>query len=248
MLMYGSSHFVIEVADRPIIAESLYTAPYLFAGTWVLAAGTSTAGTLTRWFGDLLGLDHAADSRVFSELTHLAEESPVGARGLIALPHFSGERTPLDDPLATGGILGFTLNHSRADVYRALLEGIAQGIREVFERYREAGASPINVRAVGGGTKNSVWTAAISDITGLAQSVVSGSGASYGDAMMAALTVGMIPSRDALADWVAVDHIIEPRQQFAALYGRQSELWSQFQLATIDLSHHLRRTTMEATS
>lgn len=242
MLMYGSSHFLIEMVDEAVVSEGLYAAPYLFEGSFVLAAGTSTAGTITRWFVDLLGLEQSVDGEVFAELAAQAEASPPGARGLLALPHFSGERTPLDDPLATGGLLGLTLAHTRADVYRALLEGVAQGVRAVLEQYERAGAMPRTIRAVGGGTKNGVWTAAVSDISGVRQAVVTGSGASYGDAMLAALAVGLVPDRAALADWVAVDREIEPRRELAALYARQSELWSRLQHSTIEISHELRAT------
>ena len=82
------------------------------------------------------------------------------------LPYFSGERTPIHDPHAKGVIFGLDLTHSRGDLYRAVLEGIAYGTRHVFETYREAGQEPRTIFAVGGGTKNPVWAQATSDMSG----------------------------------------------------------------------------------
>jgi xylulokinase len=82
-----------------------------------------------------------------------AEASPPGAKGLLCLPYFSGERTPIHDPHARGVFFGLNLLHTRGDLFRAALEGIAMATRHVTETYAEAGAAPTRVMAVGGGTK-----------------------------------------------------------------------------------------------
>ena len=69
-----------------------------------------------------------------------AEKSPPGANGLVILPYFSGERTPIHDPHAKGVLFGLNLTHTRGDIYRALLEGIACGTNHIVETYREVGA------------------------------------------------------------------------------------------------------------
>src|SRR5690606_15579317 len=97
------------------------------------------------------------------ELVAAAGSSPPGARGLLCLPYFSGERTPIHDPLARGMFFGLDLTHQRADLLRAVLEGIASGTAHVLETYREVGAAPTSVFAVGGGTRNPVWLQATSD-------------------------------------------------------------------------------------
>lgn len=229
MLMYGSSHFFIGVLDQPVVHDTLYSAPYLFKDTFVLAGGTATAGTITRWLVELLGLHQSVDGEVFAQLADEASVSPPGARGLMALPHFSGERTPLDDPFATGAILGLSLAHSRGDVVRAILEGIAHGVRAVLDEYRAVDALPTVIRAVGGGTKNPVWVAAISDISDTAQDVVMGTGASYGDAMLAAMAAGLVPDRESLLSWVHHGNRVEPRPDLARFYEDRHALWVDFQ-------------------
>ena len=133
-------------------------------------AGLATSGTLTHWFRD-----HAAreldPANAFATLAGEAAASPPGARGLVMLPYFSGERTPIHDPEAKGMIFGLNLTHDRGDLYRALLEGIAFGANHIFETYREIGEPPKKLLAVGGGTKNPVWSQATSDISGMAQTL-----------------------------------------------------------------------------
>ena len=133
-MMYGSTIFIIQVTDRPVRDPRLWYAPWLFPGLHASMAGLATSGTLTHWFRDQLARD--AD---FATLTAEAEASPKGAKGLICLPYFSGERTPIHDPAAKGAFFGLDLTHTRGDMFRAVLEGIAAGTAHVVETYAEAG-------------------------------------------------------------------------------------------------------------
>ena len=81
MVMYGSSSFMIQLVERPVSSRVLWAAPYTFPGSFSLAAGTSTAGTLTHWIAALLGLDGSTAEAVFSELVELGAGSPPGAGG-----------------------------------------------------------------------------------------------------------------------------------------------------------------------
>jgi len=155
-------------------------------------------------------------------LTQEAEKSPPGAKGLVVLPYFSGERTPIHDPQAKGMIFGLNLTHERGDLFRALLEGIACGTNHIFETYAEAGQEPAKIYAVGGGTKNRVWAQATSDISGRAQIVREKTiGASYGDAFLAAMAVGDAKAPD-IEQWNPVATTFAPdsalRDRYARLY------------------------------
>lgn len=238
MAMYGSSHFFVQVLAEPRPSPGLYSAPYLFPGTSVLAAGTSTAGTITRWFADLIGRDHRADG-TFEALAAEAAAAPPGAGGLLALPHFSGERTPLDDPDLRGALVGLSLTSTSAEIYRALLEGIAFGVGAVFDAYDAAGSPPARVRAVGGGTRNALWTSLVSTVTGAVQEVVPGSGASYGDAMLAAVSCGLAADREEALGWVRVSERAEPDPATRAFYADRAALWAQLQRAVTPVMHSL---------
>jgi xylulokinase len=232
MVMYGSTIFIIQVTGQQVRDPRLWYAPWLFPGRHASMAGLATSGTLTHWFRDQLARD--AD---FATLAGEAAASPKGAKGLICLPYFSGERTPIHDPHAKGAFFGMDLTHTRADLYRAVLEGIAMGTAHVFETCAEVGAAPGTVRAVGGGTKNALWLQATSDLSGVPQELCDKSiGASYGDAFLAALAVGLVEEGDILR-WNPVAGRVTPEK--VAAYDRQYPLWKRLYAQTRDIAHAL---------
>ena len=184
--------------------------------------GLATSGTLTRWFRDRFAreLDEVEAFRILAEE---AATSPIGARGLLFLPYFSGERTPIHDPDAKGCFFGLNLTHSRGDLYRALIEGIAYGANHAIEAYAENGLRPERLPAVGGGTRNRLWLQAISDVCGLDQSVRANSaGASYGGAFLASLAVGTAEPDD-IVEWNPVaEHVAAERDP---VYDRNHALF-----------------------
>jgi xylulokinase len=232
MVMYGSTIFIIQVTAAPVRDPRLWYAPWLFPGLHASMAGLATSGTLTHWFRDQLARE--AD---FAQLAAEAEASPKGAKGLLCLPYFSGERTPIHDPLARGAFFGLDLTHTRADLYRAVLEGIAMGTAHVFDTYAEVGAAPERVLAVGGGTRNAVWLQATSDLTGARQLVCDKTiGASYGDAFLAAVAVGAA-GPDEIARWNPVVRTVMPEP--VAAYAQSYPLWKRLYAQTADIAHAL---------
>jgi xylulokinase len=220
MLMYGSTIFTIRVGDERIRDPRLWHAPWLFADQHACMAGLATSGTLTHWFADQLARDLNPEAAM-AALAAEAATSPPGANGLVFLPYFSGERTPIHDPNAKGAIVGLNLAHARADLYRALLEGIAFATNAIFDTYAEAGAPPSTVVAVGGGLRNRIWTQATSDVSGLKQEARGISiGASYGDAFLARLALGDI-SKSAIKQWNPATFTIEPDPRNARLYEKR---------------------------
>ncbi len=230
--MYGSTIFIIQVTAAPVRDPRLWYAPWLFPGLHASMAGLATSGTLTHWFRDQLARE--AD---FAVLAAEAEASPKGAKGLLCLPYFSGERTPIHDPRAKGAFFGLDLTHSRADLYRAVLEGIAMGTGHVFDCYRELGFEPKRVLAVGGGTRNAVWMQATSDLTGARQLVCEKTmGASFGDAFLAAVAVGAaLP--DEITRWNPVARTVTP--EAVPAYARAYPLWKRLYTQTADIAHQM---------
>ena len=234
MLMYGSTIFTILIAQQRLKNEQLWHAPWLFPGQEASMAGLATSGTLTHWFADRFARDIDAQSAM-AALAEEAEASKPGGNGLLVLPYFSGERTPIHDPHAKGAILGLTLASTRADLYRALIEGIAFATNHIFETYAEADPPPGTIQAIGGGLRNRIWMQATSDVSGYAQVVRKVAiGAAYGDAFLAALAVGDV-SREAIKTWNPADSRIEPDPANAALYRRRYDLFRAFYGRTKDL-------------
>lgn len=237
MLMYGSTIFTILLTEAPVFDARLWYAPWLRPGLHASQAGLATSGTLTQWFREHFARELPAETA----MTRLAEEAaatPPGAAGLVVLPYFSGERTPIHDPQARGCVFGLDLTHTRGHLFRAVLEGIACSVRHALSAYAEA---PRRVLVAGGGTRNPVWMQAVSDVCGLEQIVPRETiGASLGDAMLAALAVGDADPA-ALAAWNPARTCVTPRAELAALYGAQFSLYRRLYEQTKDLMAALPR-------
>jgi xylulokinase len=219
MLMYGSTIFIIEITPKRVADSRLWYAPWLFPGQHASMSGLATSGTLTHWFRQQFARELDPETAIVT-LTQEAEKSPPGAKGLVVLPYFSGERTPIHDPQAKGVIFGLNLTHERGDLFRALLEGIACGTNHIFETYADVGQEPAKIYAVGGGTKNRVWAQATSDISGRAQIVREKTiGASYGDAFLAAMAVGDAKAAD-IELWNPVATTFVPAPALLARYDK----------------------------
>lgn len=237
MMMYGSTAFIITVTEAQLSDPRLWHAPWLFEGEYAAMAGLATSGTLTHWFRDNFAKELSKDD-AFRVLADEASASPPGAKGLICLPYFSGERTPIHDPHAKGAFFGLDLTHTRGDLYRAVIEGIAMGTRHVTETYAQAGQVPTRLLAVGGGTKNELWLQATSDLTGLDQTVCKvTTGASYGNAFLARMALGYVTKAD-LPNWNAVERTVRADRHEA--YERQYPLFKALYERTKDIAHVLQ--------
>ncbi|UNT00263.1 FGGY-family carbohydrate kinase [Streptomyces tubbatahanensis] len=230
MLMYGTTMFLVHTVPEPLTDPALWSTVGALPGTRNLAGGMATSGAVTGWLRDLFGdTDYAG-------LLRLAERSGPGAGGLLMLPYFAGERTPVMDPHARGVIAGLTLSHTRGDLYRAALEATAYAVRHNIEALRAAGGDIRRVVAVGGGTQGGLWTRIVSDVTGQPQELRTTSvGASYGGALLAAQLVGDA----AIDDWNPVREVVTPQPENAARYDELYELYRALYPATAGTVHAL---------
>ncbi|MBA2546368.1 MAG: sugar kinase [Solirubrobacterales bacterium] len=229
MLMYGSTMFFVLVADEPAGNPSIWTTAGVDPGTLTAAGGMATAGSLTRWLRDLVG------GPSFDELIAEAAAVAPGAEGLLLLPYFAGERTPILDPRARGTITGLTIRHDRGHLYRAVLEGVALGVRHNLEALAVEG--DVRAVAVGGGTTGGLWPQIVSDVTGRSQEIpVETIGASYGDALLVAESIGLVPPG---TSWVRQPVMTEPDPSKAGLYDELNALYRALYPATSDIQHAL---------
>ncbi len=236
MMMYGSTIFTVALTETPVRDARLWYAPWLFPGLHASMAGLATSGTLTHWFRDHLARDLSGE-QVWEALAAEAAASEPGSRGLICLPYFSGERTPIHDPLARGAFFGLNLTHGRGDLYRAVIEGIAFATRHLIETYADAGQRPTRIRAVGGGTKNHLWLQTTSDASGRDQEVCGQTvGASFGDAFLAAMAVGSADLPD-IHLWNPVTDTVRP--ETSDVLDRRYAAFRQLYEVTKDIAHGL---------
>lgn len=230
MLMYGSTMFVVQIIADYHCDPALWTTAAVERNGYALAAGTATAGSLIRWLQDTTG------GATFDELTAEASAVPPGSEGLLMLPYFSGERTPIFDPQARGVVAGLSLRHGRGHLLRAAYEGIAFGVRDILDLFESAAPSN-RVVAVGGGIQSPIWAQAVSDITRCTQYVPEQTiGASYGAALLAAIGTGLLPPS---TDWTRIARTIEPDPDRASIYDGLYPTWRELYPATRHQVHRL---------
>ncbi len=206
----GTSGVVFAFADTPSVDPQLrlHTFCHAVPNKWHVMGVMLSAGGSLRWYRDtfcnqekavagLMGLDS------YELITREAAQVAAGAEGLLFLPYLTGERTPHPDPLARGAFVGLSIRHSKAHLARAVLEGVAFGLRDSLEIMKSMGVSIGNARASGGGAKSEVWRAIQADVFGLPLSVVAiEEGPALGAALLAGVGAGIYSSVEEACDAV----------------------------------------------
>ncbi|MEA2651080.1 MAG: xylulokinase, partial [Chloroflexota bacterium] len=198
-LSLGTSGVVFGATDRPLYEPRgrVHAFCHAVPGRWhMMSVMLSAAGSL-RWFRDALAPDVS-----FGDLVASAGEVPAGSAGLYFLPYLTGERSPHPDPLARGAFVGLSVTHDRRHMTRAVLEGVAFGLRDGLDVMIAAGMPvPSQIRASGGGIASALWRQILADVLQAEIATVATSeGAAYGAGLLAAVGAGWYPSVDAASE------------------------------------------------
>ena len=232
MLMYGTTMFLIDTLPGRVVAQELWGTSGARQGTFALAGGMATSGAIISW------LQSVCNAPDVPTMLLEAERAGVGANGVIMLPYFAGERTPIADPDARGLIAGLTITHTRGDLCRAAVEATAFGVRHNVETILRAGGTIERVVALGGGTQGRLWPQIVSDVTGLVQQVPRISvGASYGCAFLAAQAVADVT----IERWNPVAYTYRPDPARHARYDALYDIYLNLYKVTASLTHNLVR-------
>jgi xylulokinase len=191
-LTVGTSGVVFATTPAPLIEPEgrLHAFCHAIPGKWhFMGVMLSAAGSL-QWYRDTL-----APGISFDDLLKEADDIPAGSEGLLFLPYLSGERTPHPDPLARGAFIGLTLRHGRGHMTRAVLEGVAYGLKDSFTLIQEAGQGPVEqLRASGGGIKSALWKQILASVLEAPLTTVGVvEGAAYGAALLGGVGAGVWP-------------------------------------------------------
>jgi xylulokinase len=156
-----------------------------------------------------------------------AAQSPPGCRGLLFLPYLMGERSPHWNPLARGVFVGLTLSHGRAEMLRAVLEGVSFNLRIILEAFTRQGITVPVMRLIGGGAKGALWRQIHADILGIPVQplLLLEEATSLGAAIAGAVGVGALPDFGAAERIVKVAETLEPRKDVRELYDGQYALF-----------------------
>jgi xylulokinase len=198
LIKLGGAGDILYSLDTLVLNRSLFLDYHMVPGLYLINGCMASSGSIIKWFRGQFaaGLD-------YPDLDSEARDIPAGSEGLLLLPYFIGEKTPIFDPHARGVFFGLTLGHTRAHLYHAILEGISFGFYHHLQVLGEAGLPVRRVRVTNGGARSALWCQVTADVLGLPLEHVSGHpGASLGAAFAAGMGAGVF------SDWAEIEQFI----------------------------------------
>ncbi len=232
--MLGTSMCNGFISHTPRLSPRMINFPYVVKGRQYTYSftGIATAGFSVRWFRDELGqkekeTEKATGIDAYKQLDELASKVPIGSDDLIFLPHLMvGERAPYWDEHLRGGFLGLSVYHSRAHMFRAVLEGVAYAMRYSLEAAWETGIRVGRATLVDGGAKSPLWRQIIADVTGISMNYIpDAQGAPLGDAILAGLGTGVITDHKVIENWISEKVPMIPKLENVKAYQHFYDLY-----------------------
>lgn len=236
LVKLGGAGDILVASDTPVVDERLYLDAHPVPGHWLPNGCMATSGSLIRWFQALVGGPALADLD-----NEAATRSPAE---IVCLPYFLGEKSPIHDPDLRGVFAGMHLGHTRADMYRSVLEAIAFGFRHHVDVFDEIGIPFTRVMITNGGSKSTLWKQIHADVLGHDMHPVSGHpGASLGAAVIAAIGVGALDDWSDAARFITLDAPYTPDPARREAYDAAYATWRELGTAMTPLSHAIARST-----
>ena len=201
----GTSGVVFAASDAPVTDPlgRLHTFCHAIPGRWHVMGVTQAAGLSLRWFRDNFGVPAGRAGEPYDQLSAEAAKVPPGAGGVLWAPYLMGERTPHLDPDARAALIGLAADHTRANIVRAILEGVAFSLKDTLDHLQGTGHPCAGIRVGGGGARSPLWRQIQADVYGQpVETVQAEEGAAYGAALLAGVGAGVWPSVDAACDAV----------------------------------------------
>ncbi|HEV2472779.1 MAG TPA: xylulokinase, partial [Chthonomonadales bacterium] len=225
----GTSGVVFAFSDEPVVDSALrmHTFCHAVPNKWHLMGVMLSAGGSLQWYRDTFGqpekvVASAIGCDPYELICREADSAPAGCEGLLFLPYLTGERTPHPDPNARGVLFGLTRRADRRYVARAILEGVAYGLRDSFAIMHAMKVPITQVRASGGGARSKVWLAIQTDVIGRPHVLTNvDEGPAFGVALLAGVGSGVYNSvEEACGGTIHVTSSTEPDPERSKMYGR----------------------------
>ncbi len=245
--MYGTTHCWQIALGEPKFDPRLINFPHVVPNVYVALAGMGTTGGIIRWFRDEFSMyerDMANRLNVsaYKILDLEATNIKPGSEGLVLLPYFMGERTPIWDPHARGVIFGLSLYHGRGHVFRSILEGIGYGLEHHAEVARELGIMPERIVAVDGGASSPLFRQIVTDIMNTPQDYMAKvSGAPVADAYLSGMGVGIYKDFSTLKSWIEFSDHNEPIPENVGAYKKLYKVYRKIYEKTAEEMHYLAK-------
>jgi xylulokinase len=235
LVKLGGAGDVLYVLDQLDTDPRLFVDYHVVPGQYLINGCMAASGSIIKWFRGQF-----APEADYAELDAQATDLPPGSEGLILLPYFIGEKTPIFDPLARGVLFGLTLRHTRAHIYRAVLEAISYGFYHHLEVLREMGCRPTRVMVTNGGARSPLWRQITADVLGLRlHQIAHHPGSSLGAAFVAGMGAGVFDDWGQIERYIEISGVTEPDERAHAVYRRLFGLYRELYEANRPLFRRL---------
>jgi xylulokinase len=242
----GSSSWIGLATEKPILdpEERTFTWAHLVPGMFSPCGTMQAAGASYQWARDeLAGEERQVAQRLNQSPYWLMDQevgqSPPGARGLLYLPYLLGERSPRWNPLARGAFVGLSVSHTRADLLRAVLEGITLNLRVILEAFQAQGTAIEALRVIGGGARGTIWNQIMADVFGLPilRPILLEEATSMGAAVAGGVGVGLWKDFSQVDRMIQIDRETRPdprrKRLYDHLYGVFNDVYASLDSAAI---------------
>lgn len=249
-LVMGSSNVISGLSAQAIHAPGLFGSfpDSLIAGLHLVEGGQSSAGIILSWFKNNFAQDLKESAKeqsisIFQLLDQEAAQIPPGSEGLLVLDHFQGNRTPYTDSLSRGAIWGLSLQATRAHIYRALMEGIAFGLKNIMETFNRQDHPASRIIACGGAIRSPLFMQIYADVLGQPIHLAHEAEASLlGSAVVAAAGSGAFPDlAHAAKSMVRIQGAYQPNPQYNSLYDSYFKKYQETYYALKPLVHDMKK-------
>ena len=225
LVKLGGAGDIMIVLDDIMVDERLFLDYHDIPGQYIASGCMASSGSLIKWFRNQFAEDNS-----YEDLDKAAEDIHAGSDGLILLPYFIGEKTPIQDPLARGTLVGLTLSHTRAHLYRSVLEGISYGFYHHLKVFEEHGMRPSHARCCNGGARSKLWKQVTADVLGIQlEQVADHPGSSLGAAFCAGMGVDAFSNWNEIEKYIKISTVTIPNQEnhirYQKLFGLYREIY-----------------------
>jgi xylulokinase len=226
LIKFGSAGDILYSTGVPLVDSRLFIDYHIYPGKYMVNGCMTTSGSFIKWLVQQFFQEDVAEAiklgqDIYAYLDKYAEDIPAGSEGLIILPYFLGEKTPIFDPSARGVFFGMTLYHKRYHIYRAALESVVYGFRHHIEVLKERGNIPKRVVAGEGGARSQLWRQIAADTLNMPVAYLKDNpGASLAAAFVAGMGVNAFQSWRDIERFVNLQDLTQPNPENVSVYDR----------------------------
>jgi xylulokinase len=206
LVKLGGAGDILYDLDRLVVDARLFLDYHVIPGKYLINGCMAASGSIIKWFRNQL-----APGSDYPTLDAEGSSIPCGSDGLVLLPYFLGEKTPINDPLARGVLFGLSLSHTRGHIYRAILEGIAYGFQHHLAVLAERNLQAGKARVTNGGARSAFWKQVTADVLGIPlEEVAQHPGSSLGAAFIAGMGAGQFKEWEEVERFIRVSSVVRP--------------------------------------